>query len=70
MSSEDAVAAEVLKICDRTRRAIARHRFATEEELDAFVERAHRDALAGIADPAIRFRVALVLGYEGKAGDT
>jgi hypothetical protein len=67
--SEDLVRAEASRICDRTRRAIPQHGgFGTEEEMDEFIARAHRDALAEIPDAALRLRVALVLSYQGGDG--
>jgi hypothetical protein len=62
--------AEVLRICSHTRRAIFQHRgsLRTEEQLDAFILRAYRHALAEMPDAALRLRVAMALSYRGGDG--
>jgi hypothetical protein len=63
-----AVRSAVIRIRLRTRQALLRHTAKlTDEERNALIDKCHRDLLAEIADPKIRFRVAKVLSYEGAA---
>jgi hypothetical protein len=66
---ENDASALALKIAEHTGELLKQHRqsLTTEEQLDEFIGRAHREALQGIACPALRFRVAMILGYKGEA---
>jgi hypothetical protein len=68
MTDEQTVTDLALRICRQTRTFLRQHRPQSEEEWQTLTEQAHREALAEIADPALRFRVAKALSYKAVDG--
>jgi hypothetical protein len=61
---------EALRIAQQTTQLLEEHwdTFATEDDIDDCIQRAHRKALADIPDPALRLRVATILSYKSVDG--
>jgi hypothetical protein len=68
MTDEQTVTDLALRICRQTRTLLRQHRPQSEQEWYTLVDEAHREALAEIADPALRFRVAEALSYQSVEG--
>jgi hypothetical protein len=68
MTDEQTVTDLALRICRQTWTFLRQHRPQSEEEWYTLTEQAHREALAEIAVPALRFRVAHRLSYRSVDG--
>jgi hypothetical protein len=68
MTHEDTITDLALRICRQTRTLLRQHRPQSEQEWYTLVDEAHREALAEIPDPELRFRVAELLSYQSVEG--